>query len=164
QQLGVDFGLGITDSGSSTATFDPAVPIGDLGQDNRPDGGFIGSQPINMLYNDFVQAGGSTDRLPPETFFTALERSLFTFDRQHRVELSVHSTRTGFLDGLKNELISRGMDVVGVYPGQNMVTGFLPIANIPDLPRLGHFDSVNPVFRPKARIGSSTTQGDVVIK
>ncbi len=89
---------------------------------------------------------------------------LFQFDAQGRVLVSVRSTLTKYLDGLVNDLKNLGMVVSTITPAQNMVTGYLPVGQILNLPNVAHFAAANPVWKPVYRSGSVDTQGDSLIK
>jgi hypothetical protein len=127
-----------------------------------PNGGFVGSQTLKNLVTDYSDAIGVSGALP-ESFFAPKVHPL-TFDDQQRVEVNVHAMLPKYLKSVETALQNMGMIVKVVTPGQNMVTGFLPIPRITDLPNLANFEAVTPVYAAVQRTGSAETQGDAVIK
>jgi hypothetical protein len=84
------------------------------------------------------------------------------FDRQGRVMVNVHATLEKYLDGLKQAAQQDGMQVLFVTTDQTMVTGFLPVEQILNLPNLPQFAAVTPVYRPRTR--NTDPEGDLQIK
>ena len=142
-----------------------------------PYSGFVGSEPLldlayGLPYGTIVPPGGlqqsgggengpttPTPGTPKPQDFNFLE-----FDQQDRVLVNVHSTFTSDLAGLQSDLQTKlGFTATGTYPSQNMVTGWLPINQIVNLPNLANFDSVTPVYKPQTNIGSYPTDDDPVI-
>src|SRR5438270_928326 len=56
-----------------------------------------------------------------------------------------------------------GMRVVGTYPAQAMVSGYLPLDQILNLPTVPGFAAATPSFKPNPQVGSVTSQGDGVM-
>jgi hypothetical protein len=132
-----------------------------------PDAGFVGSSHLLTLYTDYMSAltiAQASGKGTPDPSFFAGQSKLFMFDDQQRVKVNVHPTLRKDLKTLQAGLVSWGMAVTQVTPSQNMVTGYLPIARIKDLPLLANFASVTPVYAPIRSVGSATTQGDAVIR
>jgi hypothetical protein len=124
-----------------------------------PNAGFVGSTTLLRLVNDYTAAAQAG---PPSASFYAARQQLLVFDDFGRVEVNVHATLTKYLNGLTANLQSWGMSFVSMAPWQNMITGFLPITRIADLPTLPHFASVTPVYAPVTRAGAVNSQGDSV--
>ena len=142
-----------------------------------PNSGFVGSEALldlayGLPYGTPVPMGGSqsaggengTGTLTPGTP-KPQDFSFLDFDKQSRVLVDVHSTQTANLSSLQSELTSQlGFATTLVTTDQNMVTGWLPINQILNLPNLDNFDSVDPVYKPIVNaVGSYPTDGDPVI-
>ena len=81
----------------------------------------------------------------------AKDYSFLEFDVQGRVLVDVHSGLNQEVGALQNELQSNlGFKTTGVYPSQNMVTGWLPVNQILNLPTIAKFAYVTPVYKPIA--------------
>jgi hypothetical protein len=145
-----------------------------------PNEGFIGSQALldlayGLPYGTPVgSSSGANPTIPPDGGAgggsvtprgprPSQYASLFEFDSQGRVDVSVRSTLGKYLDGLETDLKGLGMVVTTVTPAQNMVTGFLPVDQILNLPNLAHFAAADPVIKPVTRFGPVATQGDALI-
>jgi subtilisin family serine protease len=138
--------------------------------------GFVGSEPLLDLaygvpYGTPIPQGGLRSGggengpgapmigTPKPQDFTFLE-----FDQQSRVLINVHSTQTADLAGLQSDLTTQlGFTATEVAPAQNMVTGWLPINQILNLPNIANFDTVTPVFKPFENVGSYPTDADPII-
>src|SRR5262249_52948964 len=75
QQQAMNFAVDRSNAGGGSA--------GTGGQGTRPNGGFVGSQTLLKLVQDFEQSSGPTG-MPPDSFFQA-QSKLLVFDGQHRV-------------------------------------------------------------------------------
>ncbi len=140
--------------------------------------GFVGSQPLLDLAHGFLYGtttpigggGGSGENSGASEAAIAKAYSFLEFDQQGRVLVDVHSGVTQDLSALESELQSNlGFSATGVYPSQNIVTGWLPVNQILNLPNVAHFASIDPVFKPEVstpavpNVGSYPTDADPVI-
>ncbi len=125
--------------------------------------GGIGSQWIvrmSQAYETALNYGGLG------AFFANYSR-VFTFDNQARVLVNLRSL-PGQLSLLQPSAVQLGLDVTGVTPSQELVTGYLPIQSISDLlngrASLQGFSTMTPVWAPLHWAGSVTSQGDSIIQ
>ena len=81
----------------------------------------------------------------------------FSYNDKGDILVSVRATLGKYVSGLENDLENLGMQVVGVFPDQNMVQGYLPIKQILNLPTLANFSTATGVPREIKRM--TPTQG-----
>jgi hypothetical protein len=155
-----------------------------------PNAGILGSQDLINLYwyNYFQNLGGSNPSNPGTPGGTSptppsgppptspgggypmpskqprVDTKEFLYDAKGRVLIDVRATLTKYMGNLQTELQNLGMNVDVVTPSQNMITGYLPINKILDLPNQAHFSAATPVLKPKLSTGSVDTEGDSVIQ
>ena len=152
-------GAGLTNTAAPAGTIAPTTI--------NPTSGYDGSQPLldlayGLPYGTPVAMGpgavAPTRGTAGPTDFSFLE-----FNGQS-VLVNVHSTQTSNLGGLEKNLESQiGFTTTEVTTAQNMVTGWLPINQILNLPKIANFDSVTPVYKPMENVGSYPTDADPVI-
>ncbi len=154
-----------TDGAGST---NAATPAGTIAPTTiRPDSGIDGSQPLldlayGLPYGTPV-AMGANAVAPTRGTAGPSDFSFLEFNGQS-VLVNVHSTQTANLDTLQKNLQTQlGFTTVSTFASQNMVTGFLPVNQILNLPNIADFDSVTPVYKPELNVGSYPTDGDPVI-
>ncbi len=126
-----------------------------------PNGGIIGSQQISQLIKDYQRNIAQIGRLPA-TF--AANHSLLRIDAQNRVQINVHATLPQYQAALQTSLQKQGMQVQGVYAGQNMIQGWYPIAGLSTIVTTPHFRDVTPVYKGALDTGLVESQGDPVMK
>src|SRR5262249_20182488 len=130
-----------------------------------PFAGIIGSQQLITLRNDYMTTlrivGGDSHAMP-RAFFTGRSET-FTFDDQGRVKVNIRAVLNRFVNDLANSLTAWGMKVISTTPSQGIITGYLPIARITDLPSLPYFAAITPSYAVTHRADSATTQGDAVM-
>ena len=130
-----------------------------------PFAGVVGSQQLLNLHSDFMttlHSVGDNGGDMPRGFFSS-RSDTFTFDEEDRVKVNVRATLPGHLNDLANSLTQLGIDITSISTDQSIVTGFLPIAQITNLPSVAHFAAVTPSYAVIRRTGSAETQGDSVI-
>ncbi|HZY90739.1 MAG TPA: S8 family serine peptidase, partial [Gemmataceae bacterium] len=114
--------------------------------------GFVGSQVLTDLAANYQ---------PSQP--TAAQQREFVFDATGRVLVNVRGLNTN-TDTLQNGLVNQlGMTVTGTTRDQQMVTGYLPVNQVRELPTVVDFASVTPVYAPIFSAGSVMTEGDHVI-
>lgn len=158
-----------------------------------PQAGYLGSDALRRLYSDYVQVTtgsidpfwsqpywGDTTQHPEyqakqsplprfdrglttlDQFQTKLRRDFVT-DAAGNVLVNVRATQARHLPDLQNSLQALGMSVTGVTPAQNLITGYLPIAQLPQAIIQPHYASITPVYPAIRKTGSITSEGDAVI-
>ena len=159
-------GVGQTKDAGSTNT---ATTAGTIAPTTiRPNSGYDGSQPLldlayGLPYGTPV-AMGANAVAPTRGTAGPSDFSFLEFDAQGRVLINVHSTQTATLGTFQKDLQTQlGFTTVSAFASQDMVTGFLPVNQILNLPNIADFDSVTPVYKPILNVGSYPTDGDPVI-
>jgi hypothetical protein len=126
--------------------------------------GYVGSQVLKDLataYTD-AQSHNSTDQ------FIAAERREFVFDGAQRVLVNVRlrpdAQGADPLGQVRHDLETNlGMVGTQATPGQQLVTGYLPIQSVLSLSNVANFGAVTPVYAPELSTGVVTSQGVSVI-
>jgi hypothetical protein len=123
--------------------------------------GMLGSTSLQRLETGYstLAPGASMDQ------FINAQKQEFVFDSNNRVLVNVRSSSPDHIDQMKSDLVNNlGMTVTTVTPSQNMVTGFLPISAVENIPSVTDYSAVTPVYAPIVSAGSVTSAGDQVIK
>jgi hypothetical protein len=100
--------------------------------------------------------------LTPEQFNARLHAKFMT-DQAGRVLVNVRSIEAGQLPALQTGLEQLGMTVVHVSTDQQLISGYLPINQIPNVLTLPGYGSLTPGAKMRTKVGSVTTEGDAVI-
>jgi hypothetical protein len=126
--------------------------------------GYVGSQVLKDLVTGYsaAKANNSADQ------FIAAEQRELVFDDAQRVLVNVRlrpdAQGADPLGQLRHDL-ETNLGLVGTQatPGQQIVTGYLPIQSILTLPSATNFGAVTPVYAPELSTGVVTSQGVSVI-
>jgi hypothetical protein len=137
---------------------------GDTGSDLRPVPpvppstaytGYIGSTTLLNLFQNYTSS----------YTLTTAQKLTFQFDQHNgmeRVLVNVRALPSANLSQMQQNLQNLvGMTVTTVTPGQNLITGYLPIVNIHYVTGVPGFAALTPVYAP---LHFGTTSGDSVIK
>jgi photosystem II stability/assembly factor-like uncharacterized protein len=132
-----------------------------LGSTFNPSLGIMGSSILQKLVTLTAQMrmGSSDARLRLDALKSGL-----VFDSAGRVLVNIRaSTPSGnSLGAFSARLKTLGLVVTGTTPTQNMVTGYLPVSSITQLPLVPQFGAVTPVYAPHFS-ASVTSEGNAVI-
>ncbi|HEV3257070.1 MAG TPA: hypothetical protein VG013_09340, partial [Gemmataceae bacterium] len=136
------------DGGSSFQSIPPVPP-------SSANTGYIGSTTLLNLFQSHTSTGS----------FTAAQKLTFQFDQHNgmdRVLVNVRGLPSASLSQMQQNLQSaQGMTVTTVTPAQNLITGYLPIANLRNLTGVPGFAAVTPVYAP---LHYATPPVDTLIK
>jgi hypothetical protein len=137
------------------------VPAATLPQ---PANGYLGSMLLQNLYMNYSAALHNPSAIQQ---YLALQKQVFTFanaNKQDYVQINVRIMPNATLSSVETSLQQTwGFIVTGTTPSQGLITGFLPILNIPQLIHVSGFAAATPVYAPLLSTGPVTSQGDHVM-
>jgi hypothetical protein len=134
------------------------------GTQAQPANGYLGSTLLQNLYTNYSLAQHN-----PQLYsqFMALQKQVFMFshaNNQDYVQINVRIMPNATMSSVQTALVNNlGFSVTGTTPVQGLITGFLPILNIPQLVHVSGFAAATPVYTPLLSTGPVTSQGDHVM-
>jgi hypothetical protein len=125
-----------------------------------------GSAPSGgTLSGGSTSPGGTTGSAASVAAFIQTQSHYYAFDSSNDILVRVRLRSRNYMDQAASDLQnSLGMTISQVFPDQNTIEGYLPIASLLQVTSVTDFGAITPVYAAILNVGAVTTQGDGTVK